>query len=399
MKHSKPEMSQETKKTGNLYWRLAKSHGVVAPSTHARPAVAVPPGGADVVPVKFNGPGDAPASTTSTDLNGPKLTQVVRVNLIFWGSGWNTNPQPTPSAQTVVNDAASILSGPYLSSLEQYGVFSNIGSTGSFFNRAFMVTSSNPPATFNTSNVAGFIVGLIDDGILDEPDEEPHPTLNCVFLPPGVAYAPPAGTPALNGLHTFAVWNDTDLFDLDTNQRAHFAWILYGSRPFISTTFSHELVEALTDPEGDAIQVNPTNPTNWNEIGDVCATAGTVNGVTVQSYWSQQDRACVIPNNVSVTRQITCISKRFRKDAFHPLSAVGGIDLRTKLQFRMSQKDCIREIDGGNRFFVVGADGSQASVGVLLHFPPEHPEGTRYIATAPDNSKADNLLSLPECPV
>jgi protein kinase-like protein len=69
-------------------------------------------GGADVVPVKFNGPGDAPSTTTTTDLAEPKLGRTTRVNLIFWGSGWNSNPQPNPSAQTVVNDAASILSGP-----------------------------------------------------------------------------------------------------------------------------------------------------------------------------------------------------------------------------------------------------------------------------------------------
>ena len=357
-----------------------------------------PPGGGDVVPVKFNGPGDAPSTTTTTDLNGPKLGRTTRVNLIFWGNGWNSNPPPNPSAQTVVNDAASILAGPYLSSLAQYGVFDVISSFGADGNRAFLVTSSNPPAVFNTGTIANFIVGLIDSGTIAEPDEEPHPTLNCVFLPPGVAYAPPPGTPPLNGFHTYALWNDTDLFDLDTNQRSHFAWVLYGTRAFISTAFSHELVEALTDPEGNGIQVNPTNSTNWNEIGDVCATPGLVNGVAVQSYWSQQDQSCVIPTNLAVLRQITCIRKKFRRDAFHPIEQVGGIDLRTGLPFRMSQKDCIQEIDGGNPFFVVGADGSQAQVEVLLHFPPFHPEGTRYIATVPDNSKADNLLSLPECP-
>jgi hypothetical protein len=71
----------------------------------------------------------------------------------------------------------------------------------------------------------------------------------------------------------------------------------------MSLTFSHELVEALTDPEGNGIQVNPTNPTNWNEICDVCATPGIVNGVTVQSYWSQQDQACVIPTNIPVVNR------------------------------------------------------------------------------------------------
>jgi hypothetical protein len=398
MSQTQTDTSQESGRVGKLYWKLAKGRGLVAPPAHARRAEVPTPGGADVVAVKFNGPGDAPSTTTSTDLGGPKLSQSTRVNLIFWGGAWNSNPQPNPSAQTIVNDAASILAGPYLSSLSQYNVFGITSEFGGIGNRAFLLTSSNPPATFNTGTIANFIVGLIDNGTLDEPDEEPHPTLNCVFMPPGVNYVPPPGTVPLNGAHTYAIWNDTDLFDLDTNQRSHFAWVRFGSRALISSTFSHELVEALTDPEGNAVQVNPTNPTNWNEIGDVCATTGAVNGVTVQSYWSQQDQACVIPNNLAVRRQITCIRKPFRHDAFHPLGEVGGIDLRTGLPFRMSQKDCIREIDGGNPFFVVGADGSQAPVGVFMHFPPGHPEGTRYIATLGDSSKADNLLSLPECP-
>jgi Protein of unknown function (DUF3892) len=60
--------------------------------------------------------------------------------------------------------------------------------------------------------------------------------------------------------------------------------------------------------------------------------------------------------------------------------------------------ECIREIDRGNRFFVVGADGSQADVKVFMRFSPDgHPLGRRYIATVRDESKDDNLLSLPDC--
>src|SRR6266446_4569758 len=65
---------------------------------------------------------------------------------------------------------------------------------------------------------------------------------------------------------------------------------------------------------------------------------------------------------------------------------------------RMTQEECIREIDRGNTFFVVGADGSEAEVKVFIHFPPWEPRGIRYIATVADDSTEDNLLSLPECP-
>jgi hypothetical protein len=256
MLYPNPEKSHEFGKTRRLHWRLAKGGGVVRHSAHA-PAASVPsPGGADVRPIKFTGVNDAPSNTTTIDLGGPKLGPNPRINLIFWGNAWNSNPQPTPSAQTVVNDAASILRGPYLSSLSQYGVRNISGGFGldDWNDRAFLITSSDPPATFNTGTIANFIVGLIDDEIIAEPDEEFYPTLNCVVLPPGVAYAPPPGTQPLNGFHTYVAWNDTDLFDLDTNQRSHFAWVRYGSRSFISTWFSHELVEALTDPEGNVFR-------------------------------------------------------------------------------------------------------------------------------------------------
>jgi len=46
---------------------------------------------------------------------------------------------------------------------------------------------------------------------------------------------------------------------------------------------------------------------------------------------------------------------------------------------------------------VIGSDGSRADVRVHIHFPPWSLQGTRYISTNPDNTRADNLLFLPEC--
>ena len=41
--------------------------------------------------------------------------------------------------------------------------------------------------------------------------------------------------------------------------------------------------------------------------------------------------------------------------------------------------------------------GTQTDVRIHIHFPPWSLQGTRYISTNPDNTRADNLLSLPEC--
>jgi hypothetical protein len=53
-----------------------------------------------------------------------------------------------------------------------------------------------------------------------------------------------------------------------------------------------------TDPESDAWTV-----TGNQEIGDVCnGVDQTLNGVTVESYWSAADNACLIPTAYSVRR-------------------------------------------------------------------------------------------------
>jgi len=377
-------------KKPRLKWKFTKGSGVVPPPRvrGAKAVTAKPaPGGGDIVAQKFTNAGDAPASTTVADGGGKKLRNAI-VNLIFWGDAWNTNPPPNPSLVQVVNDAANILAGPYQTSISQYGA--SAARLGTVF---ISVPGNNPPTNFNTGDVGNLITSAIEGGALPEPDEENTDVLDCVFMPPGTN-APPN----LGGLHTYASYSDYDFpFDLDINDRSHMAWVAFGSRAFISAVFSHELVEALSDPEGDGVQVNPTNASNWNEIGDVCATTGLVNGATVQSYWSQSDRACVIPANIPLSMQITCIHKNPRNDPNHPIRSVGGTNLTQNIPFRMTQVQCIQSIDRGNHFFVVGAYGSRADVRVFIHFPPWGLQGIRYIATVADNSRADNLLSLPEC--
>ncbi len=372
-----------------LKWKISAGGGV-APAQHpakARVVAGPAPGGADLVVQKFNNARDSPPNTTVADGGGKKLRGAT-VDLIFWGDAWNANPPPNPSLAQVVSDAASILSGPYQTRISQYGA--SPARLGSIF---VSVPGNNPPANYTTADVSNLITNAIEGGALPEPDEETNDVLHCVFMPPGTT--PP---PNVGGLHTYASYSDYDFpFDFDVNDRSHMAWVAFGGRAFISAVFSHEVVEALSDPEGDGIQVNPTNANAWNEIGDACSSTGLVNGVTVQSYWSQVDKACVIPADIPLSMQITCIHKNPRNDPFHPIRMVGGTNLTQNAPFRMTQAQCIQSIDRGNSFFVIGADGSRAEVKVFIHFPPWGLQGIRYIATVADNSHADNLLSLPEC--
>ena len=231
----------------------------------------------------FHSKCDAPASTTASDDGGPKITNV-NVHLLMWGSPW-LQPTATPSAANVVNAIDSILKGPYMNGLKQYGVGS-----GQLAD-AFIITSPDPNNPFSDGNVQDMVWSLIDAGYFPEPDDGAgRNELFALIMPPGVNYDKGGGN--FSGDHSLA--SDYDFpFDFD---EARYCWVMNnGTLDSVTTIFSHELAEACTDPEGDGVQVNPRNGSSWHEIGDVCCSSSLLNGVMVQSYWSQKDNACIIP--------------------------------------------------------------------------------------------------------
>jgi hypothetical protein len=181
-----------------------------------------------------------------------------------------------------------MLASPYMSKMAQYGA--GFGSLVS----ADVLYSPEPPNPFSTGDVGNKTWDLIDDGYYPEPDDDGgQDELFMFVMPQGVT---PSGTSAI-GDHTSA--HDTDLFDGDD---AYFAWITNnGSIDSITQIISHELVEACSDPMGDAWQVDPRNGSSWHEIGDVCVSTATLDGVSVQSYWSDSDKACIIPGLEATT--------------------------------------------------------------------------------------------------
>jgi MYXO-CTERM domain-containing protein len=76
---------------------------------------------------------------------------------------------------------------------------------------------------------------------------------------------------------------------------------------------SHELIEAITDPDGtgwydDAVPENDAN--NCGEIGDICAVGGagegaTVAGFFVQNEWSNKNKACIAVDANAVVNDFT----------------------------------------------------------------------------------------------
>jgi hypothetical protein len=257
--------------------------GVVAPTEERTAGVAETVGAPGA---KLNTYGDAPAGTTFVNSNGPVIGNV-DVQLVFWGKEW-ANPAPSVPPSDIQNRVDTILHSPYMSRLTQYGC----SATGRVRGTTF-ITDGDPPNPFNDGDIQSLVVGLIDNETLPEPDED-WDLFVCVFMPTYANYGPGGAL----GAHSAVVWSDYDLFDVD-NDRARVAWIGNpGNVDGITTTFSHELVEACTDPETTASpgwrQVPCSNPSQC-EIGDVCSSTARINGVQVQAYWSNADNSCVIP--------------------------------------------------------------------------------------------------------
>jgi hypothetical protein len=217
------------------------------------------------------------------DNNGRLLTHCKAV-LVFWGSAW-TKPSTTPSASTFTTALEGIVGGPWSSKLAQYR---GIGPMS--IEQTSMITVSDPPLNFTNANIQAMLTAQIDNGTLPAPDNAVD-RVYCVLMPAGFS----SGDTTFVGQHQFFDRNGT---------RAYYAWItndgsLTGGNS-IPKIFSHEMAERASDPNlgnpDSGILLDVSLKDTNEEIGDVCNnTFSIVNGVAIQSYWSQEDRACVLP--------------------------------------------------------------------------------------------------------
>jgi len=216
---------------------------------------------------------------------GPVLRNPL-VELVFWGNGWNTNQ----TLQTNVTNAVTYLTqSTYIDRLGQYGI-----GTGELAGTPVTITNSSPGANFTRANVITMLQSNMGGSI-------PYHS-NWLYM---VITQPGSTDPTENylGLHSTASASGSGSF--------YYGWTEnvggVGAMDDITTEFSHEYVEAVTDPAGTAWQVNPRNSNNWNEIADGEAQRYTfrVNNYLVQSYFSAEDDAYVVDNGSTYNFLVT----------------------------------------------------------------------------------------------
>jgi hypothetical protein len=247
-----------------------------------------------------------PGGTAFAPGPAQKLTNV-HIQLIFWGAWWNGNPL----AGQVTTAIGNLLAGPYMSYLKQYGV-----SRGRIRGTTF--ANDSEPGSFAANAIRDFILNLIDNDRLPEPDED-WPIVYAVIMPANSSFqgekppdpvvpVPPGTVSQVLGFNSTVTWSDYDVGDVD-NDPAYYFWTGNdGTLDYITTVFSHELVELATDPNGgDGVtQIGCSGGScQIGDVGTVCqGWCDYVRGVKAQAYWSIADGNGALPKYYSVRRTL-----------------------------------------------------------------------------------------------
>ncbi|MEJ7682451.1 MAG: hypothetical protein WKG06_32285 [Segetibacter sp.] len=248
----------------------------------------------------------------SVSPHGGPVGSGMPVEVLFWGDWWTT-AEGVDRRNLLINRTQALLASDYFSELKQYGI------DKPHWRGAKIVTEPGPLAAFNSNDdiqsVPDLIDDLIDDDVFPDPDDEKIAFM--VFMAKGFTQSIGA-----NGSHT-KDYNYTFPWDKD------WYWVAWvrsfgaetGEDPEDAMrTFSHELVEMLSDPEIDGWYAN--NDPQKGEIGDAAFSGNVrqtawVNGAHVSSYWSNQYGATVIPIDRDYRARILGTIKLERRDIVH----------------------------------------------------------------------------------
>ena len=239
-----------------------------------------------------------------TDHGGRKLRHVY-VRLIFWGAVWEGNPGPSPSAKEIHQAVHRIMQSDYMRPLFQYGVDTGINAP------PVIVSTTTPPNAFTNPDVEEFVLSLLAANVIPGPDQQ-EDSLYMVIMPPGTVDQDMNGF--VSGQHSYTTYHAQNAsLQMSAKDNLFYGWVLgYPTLDDVTRLFSHELVEACTDPVSDTGVVGDpgscSSAFSLCEIADVCeGTSGPINGVNVQGYWSEIDGQCILPEMVILPSWSTVI--------------------------------------------------------------------------------------------
>jgi hypothetical protein len=230
-------------------------------------------------------PAIAPAAPQLTYRNGPLLT-AAEVFTIFWGSAWRQAPQ-SDFVPRINQFFDFILTSALLDQLAEYSVPGKQISHGKRIGTTTL-TTPEPGNSVQDSAIQKMLQQEISAGTI-LPAPTPN-TLYFVMLPPGVQVTQGGGA----SCQVFCGYHDA------INSNIFYAVMPYpgcsgctgGLTDFdaLTSTTSHELCEAITDPIAGQGWYDDSN----GEIGDICAwKTRSLGGYTIQLEWSNKAGSCV----------------------------------------------------------------------------------------------------------
>ena len=233
-------------------------------------------------------PGQVKPAAPSAKLvynNGPLLT-AVQVFTVFWGTAWQQSPL-SDTAQNINAFFDYILTSSLMDQLAEYSVQGQSIGHGSRVGTVTL-TTSDPGTTVDDSAIQQMLNNNIaSNSAFPQPTAD---TLYFVYLPGGVTVT--AG--GSSSCSSFCGYHDA------INSKVYYAVMPYpdcsgclsslAAFDSLTSTSSHELCEAITDPVPGQGWYDQTN----GEIGDICAwQTKTVGSYTVQQEWSNSSNSCV----------------------------------------------------------------------------------------------------------
>jgi hypothetical protein len=223
------------------------------------------------------------AAPKLTYRNGP-LIGAVEVFTVFWGSGWNAAPQSSliPKVNAFFD---FVLTSALIDQLAEY----NAGGIkiGHGRRTGTITIAAKLSTTVTDKAIQTFLKQQIAAGKLPKTTRN---TLYFVYVPPGirVAQGGSSSCQAFCGYHSAI--GTTTFYAVMPYPGC--TGCLGGSAAFdaLTSTSSHELCEAITDPIPGLGWYDDAN----GEIGDICAwETKTIGAYTVQLEWSNKARRCL----------------------------------------------------------------------------------------------------------
>ena len=230
-------------------------------------------------------PAAAPHASPQLTYRGGSILASVRVFVLYWGDSW-AQDKPAQTAQQIDAFFDYVLTSPLMDQLAEYDTPNAAIGRGSRLGSVHVAGA--PPANVADKDVEQMIQGQIASGG-SVPQPSPG-TLYFVFLPSGVAVSMDGGA----SCHSFCGYHS----DMDSQ-------IFYAVMPYpdcsgctgglslldaLTSTTSHELCEAITDPIAGSGWYDDQN----GEIGDICAwKTKRLGSYTVQLEWSNRSQTCL----------------------------------------------------------------------------------------------------------